>query len=125
MELIADMLMIAGAVGVAVYCQILAGRLKKLSTLESGMGGAIAVLSAQVDDLTRVLEKARGAANGSAASLESLTLRAEAAAAKLELMLATLHDLPEPRREVDPDGHDRKPRFVRRRQQREDLEAAE
>jgi len=125
MELIADMLMIAGAAGVAVYCQILAGRLKKLSTLESGMGGAIAVLSAQVDDLTRVLEKARGAASGSAASLEALTARAETSAAKLELMLATLHDLPEPRPEPEPEGADRKPRFVRRRIPRDDLEAAE
>lgn len=125
MELIADMLMIAGAAGVAVYCQILAGRLKKLSTLESGMGGAIAVLSAQVDDLTRVLEKARGAASGSAASLEALTTRAEASAAKLELMLATLHDLPEPRPEPESEGTDRKPRFVRRRIPRDDLEAAE
>ena len=125
MELIADMLMIAGAAGVAVYCQILGGRLKKLSTLESGMGGAIAVLSAQVDDLTRVLEKARGAASGSAASLEALTARAETSAAKLELMLATLHDLPEPRPEPEPEGADRKPRFVRRRISRDDLEAAE
>lgn len=125
MELIADMLMITGAAGVAVYCQILAGRLKKLSTLESGMGGAIAVLSAQVDDLTRVLEKARGAASGSAASLEALTARAEASAAKLELMLATLHDLPEPRPEPESEGADRKPRFVRRRISRDDLEAAE
>ena len=44
------------------------------------MGGAIAVLSAQVDDMTRALEKARGAANGSAERLEALTARGEAVA---------------------------------------------
>lgn len=127
MELIADVLMSAGAFGAAIYCYVLAGRLKKFTTLESGMGGAIAVLSAQVDDMTRALEKARGAANGSAAGLEALVQRAETVAGKLELMVAALHDLPEspqPAQE-EPAENDRKLRFVRRRAARNDLEAAE
>lgn len=127
MELIADVLMAAGAFGAAIYCYVLAGRLKKFTTLESGMGGAIAVLSAQVDDMTRALEKARGAANGSASGLETLTLRAEAVAGRLELMVAALHDLPEAAApsSVEPIGEERKLRFVRRRSTRPDLEAAE
>ena len=129
MNLIADILMIAGTIGVAVYCYVLAGRLKKFSTLESGMGGAIAVLSAQVDDLTRALEKARGAATGSAATLEALTLRSEMVAARLEVMLASMHDVPEaqPDRRSDAENSDiaRRLRFVRRRSARDDLEAAE
>ena len=129
MNLIADILMIAGTIGAAVYCYVLAGRLKKFSTLESGMGGAIAVLSAQVDDLTRALEKARGAATGSAATLEALTLRSEMVAARLEVMLASMHDVPEaqPDRRSDAENSDiaRRLRFVRRRSARDDLEAAE
>lgn len=125
MDLIANILMIAGSVGVAVYCYVLAARLKRFSTLESGMGGAIAVLSAQVDDLTRALEKARGAATASAATLESLTVRSETVAARLEVLLATMHDLPEPKREPEPDIGYRRIRFVRRRAIRDDLEAAE
>ncbi|HRK41831.1 MAG TPA: hypothetical protein PLH11_02200 [Gemmobacter sp.] len=129
MNLIADILMIAGTIGVAIYCYVLAGRLKKFSTLESGMGGAIAVLSAQVDDLTRALEKARGAATGSAATLEALTVRSEMVAARLEVMLASMHDVPEPRldRRSDSENSDaaRRMRFVRRRTVRDDLEAAE
>lgn len=129
MDLIADILMIAGTLGVAVYCYVLAGRLKKFSTLESGMGGAIAVLSAQVDDLTRALEKARGAATGSAATLEALTVRSEMVAARLEVMLASMHDVPEPRadRRSEAESADlaRRLRFVRRRNSRDDLEAAE
>lgn len=127
MELIADVLMAAGAFGAAVYCYVLAGRLKKFTTLETGMGGAIAVLSAQVDDMTRALEKARGAANGSASSLETLTHRAETVASRLELMLAALHDLPEaaPPPPTEPASEDRKLRFVRRRTARPDLETAE
>lgn len=129
MELIADFLMIAGTFGAAIYCYVLAARLKRFSTLETGMGGAIAVLSAQVDDMTRALEKASIAATGSASSLEALTGRSELAAAKLELLLASLHDLPEARNgagaDSDQGGGERKLRFMRRRPARDDLEAAE
>jgi hypothetical protein len=120
MDLIANILLVAGAFGAAIYCYVLSGRLKKFTTLETGMGGAIAVLSAQVDDMTKALEAARGAAVGSANGLEGLTARAEAAAVKLELFMASLHDLPEA-----PTEEDRRLRVVRRRAVREDLEAAE
>lgn len=95
MEMIADILLGAGAVGAAIYCLVLSRRLKAFNQLETGMGGAIAVLSAQVDDMTRALEAARTAAGNSADALRQLTLRAETASAKLEISLATLHDLPD------------------------------
>lgn len=132
MELISDILLMAGSFGAAVYCFVLSSRLKKFTTLETGMGGAIAVLSAQVDDMTRALEKARGAANGSADSLEALTVRGEAVARKLELLLASLHDLPDPAATPartpppeDPPDEERRLRFVRRRTGRDAVEAAE
>ena len=132
MELIADSLLVAGSFGAAIYCYVLSHRLTRFTTLESGMGGAIAVLSAQVDDMTVALERARGAANGSAESLEELTARGEAVARKLELLVASLHDLPDPKAAPDvpkagrsvPD-EDRRLRFVRRRALRDTLEAAE
>jgi hypothetical protein len=132
MDLIADILLVAGALGAAVYCHVLSARLKTFSTLETGMGGAIAVLSAQVDDMTRALEQARGAATGSASSLEALTARAEAGAARLELLLASLHDLPVAPPRAPPDTvpepvaeEARRPRFFRRRMARAEMEAAE
>lgn len=132
MEMISDILLMAGSFGAAIYCYVLSSRLKKFTTLETGMGGAIAVLSAQVDDMTRALDKARGAANGSAESLEALTLRGETVARKLELLVASLHDLPEPavqppRAQVveEPQDDDRRLRFVRRRSPRDAMEAAE
>lgn len=131
MDLIADILLVAGSFGAAVYCSVLASRLKRFTTLESGMGGAIAVLSAQVDDMTVALEKARGAANSSAEGLETLTARGEAVAKRLELLVASLHDLPEPAPKPQPRvveeaaEEDRKLRFVRRRSTRDTLEAAE
>lgn len=129
MELVADMLLASGAFGAAIYCYVLALRLKRFSTLESGMGGAIAVLSAQVDDMTKALEQARGAAHGSASSLQGLTQRAETVAARLELLVAALHDLPETEtREPPAPEADRRLRFVRRRPRPEaenGMEAAE
>ena len=124
MDLIADILMIAAAFGAAIYCAVLAARLRRFQTLEGGMGGAIAVLSAQVDDMTRALDKARGTASGQAEALEALTLRGEAAAARLDLILASMHDLPEQSEEAERDG-DRRVRVVRRRAPREETEAAE
>lgn len=135
MDLIADILLVAGALGAAVYCYVLAARLKSFATLETGMGGAIAVLSAQVDDMTRALEQARGAAQGSASSLTALTERAEVIGARLEMLVASMHDLPVPGVEqpaatpaVQPEAAaqaERKARFFRRRTARASLEAAE
>lgn len=127
MTFIADILMAAGAFGAAVYCYVLSGRLKKFTTLETGMGGAIAVLSAQVDDMTRALEKARATSADSADGLQVRTARAEAVAARLELLVAALHDLPDQAPSEAPElaEHERRVRFVRRRGGAADLEAAE
>lgn len=141
MNLIADILMAAGSFGAAIYCYVLAARLKKFTALENGMGSAIAVLSVQVDDMTKALEKARTSASGSASSLEGLTSRAETVAARIELLLASMHELPEPGARATPasaasqsapqsapepdEDPDRKLRFIRRRSSRSDMEAAE
>lgn len=95
MQMASDILLGAGAFGAAMYCFVLARRLKKFNNLENGVGGAVAVLSAQVDDMTRTLDQARKAAAHSSATLTALTERAEDAARKLELMMASLHDLPD------------------------------
>jgi len=95
MELIADALLGLGALGATIYCFVLSKRLRKFNNLQNGMGGAVAVLSAQVDDMTRTLDKARHAAGESASVLTDLTDRAEASSRKLEIMMASLHDLPE------------------------------
>lgn len=95
MDLIADILLASGALGAAFYCFVLSRRLSKFNDLENGVGGAVAVLSAQVDDLTKALDRARHGADRETEKLEDLTARAEAAAQQLELMMASMHDLPE------------------------------
>lgn len=94
MELIADILLVAGALGAGFYCYILARRLSRFNDLETGVGGAVAVLSMQVDDLTKTLNAAQAAAGASGESLANLTDRAESVAKRLELMVASMHDLP-------------------------------
>ena len=93
MALIADILLAAGALGAAFYCWVLGRRLKRFNNLENGMGGAVAVLSAQVDDLEKSLASARNAAAVSANDLTALTERAEDVRRQLELQMASLHDV--------------------------------
>lgn len=95
MELVADFLLVAGALGAGFFCYILARRLNRFNDLEKGVGGAVALLSAQVDDLTKTLVAARETSDGSNAALDDLTGRAEAVAQRLELMMASMHDIPE------------------------------
>lgn len=92
---LSDVLLGAGALGAGVYCFVLSRRLRRFTDLERGVGGAVAVLSAQVDDLSRTLQRAEEAAKGSVAGLDQASRRAEAARARLELLMASLHDLPE------------------------------
>ena len=128
MQFISDFLLGAGALAAAIYCLVLSRRLQKFTQLENGMGGAIAVLSAQVDDMTRALDKAQVAAKSSVATLDTMTVRAEGVAEKLELLLASMHDLPEPRPAAppaDPAELARRLRVVRSRPHRDDVEAAE
>lgn len=96
MTLIADIFLAAGALGAAIYCLVLSRRLARFSDLEKGMGGAIAVLSVQVDDMTKALSKAQGTASTAQTDLDAVSARAEAAAQRLELLLASMHDLPAP-----------------------------
>ena len=101
MDLIADILLAAGALGAGFYCFILGRRLNRFNNLEKGVGGAVAVLSAQVDDLTKTLAAAQKTAAVSTDTLVKLTERAEQTSQQLELQMASLHDIPKPS-QTDP-----------------------
>ena len=126
MNVIADVLLAAGAFGAGFYCFVLQRRLIRFNHLEHGMGGAVAVLSAQVDDLTRVMRAAQAGGEAQTARLDEITRRADAAAVRLELLMSSLHDLPdvempESDRNAEPP---RRLRFSRSRH-RPEQEAAE
>jgi hypothetical protein len=108
---LSDILLGAGAIGAALYCLVLSRRLRRLNDLEGGVGGAVAVLSAQVDDLTQTLQRAEAAARAQVATLAEGALRAEAAAQRLALLMASLHDLPDAAEE--PEAPPATPVFVR------------
>lgn len=132
MGLIADLALGLGSLCAAVYCYVLARRLKRFSTLETEMGGAIAVLSAQVDDMTKALKQAQTAARENADRLQVMTERAEAVASRLQEIpsasasapvpspMQTLVDPAEPAADADAQ---RRLRFVRRRQASREQEA--
>lgn len=106
MNLIADILLAAGAFGAAFYCWVLSRRLSRLNSLEGGVGGAVASLTRQVDEMTQALDSANAAAGASTESLQKLTKRAEGVARRLELLVASMHDLPpdeRPSPDLQPD----------------------
>ncbi|WP_394180899.1 hypothetical protein [Yoonia maritima] len=96
MTMIADVFLVAGALAAGFYCYVLSRRLRRFTDLEKGVGGAVAVLSVQVDDLTKTLTHAQSTAKSSVEALDAVSARAESAGQRLSLLVASLHDLPEP-----------------------------
>ena len=96
MEFVADAFLAAGALGAGIYCFVLSRRLARFTDLESGMGAAVALLSRQVDELNSALQSSRRSAETGTETLADLTHQAQAAAKRLELMMASMHDLPGP-----------------------------
>lgn len=92
--MISDILLAVGALGAGLYCLTLSRRLSRFTDLEKGVGGAVAVLSIQVDELTRALDAAQKASGASVSRLDGMNQKAEEAAARLEILLASMHDLP-------------------------------
>jgi outer membrane murein-binding lipoprotein Lpp len=139
MDFLSDLVLAAAAIGAAVYCFILSRRLSALSSLEGGMGSAIAVLSSQVDDLKRLIQAAQKTAGQAGSHLTEQTQRAENVAKRLELLVASMHDLPSatpqeslrspsrwpadavnrhrPEREIEPESPPARARVLRRRRE--------
>ena len=107
MDLLADFFLGAGALAAAFYCLILSRKLTRLKGLDQDLGGAIAVLSKQVDEMTKALDTAQSVAAESSVTLESTTGRAENVADRLEVLLAALHDVAE---ETEPAGTSQTPK---------------
>lgn len=95
MALIADLILVAAALAAGFYCFVLSRRLAAFKDAESGIGSVVSALSAQVDELSNSVTAARKAANASSGSLSELTARAEDVAQRLELMVASMHDIPD------------------------------
>ncbi|SNR54550.1 hypothetical protein EYF88_12845 [Paracoccus sediminis] len=73
--------LLAASLGLGAFCMILSRRLRRLNDLETGLGGAIAVMAAEVDRLDRAIRGARAEATeaGEALSREIAAARTERA----------------------------------------------
>ena len=103
LPILSDLLLLAAAIGAAAYCMILSRRLARLNSVDKGLGGAIAVLSAQVDDLTKALSDARAGSKATAERLAALMAEAETMANDMEEMLAVSHDFIPPAEQNEPE----------------------
>ena len=95
MTIIADILLVAGALGASIYCFVLSKRLKQFNDLENGVGGAVAAMALQVDDLKQVISTAVEQANLASNKTMSAAEKAETIRRQLELQIAALHDIPD------------------------------
>ncbi len=84
LSFLSDILLGAGALAAAFYCVVLSRKLNRLTGLDQELGGAIALLSQQVDEMTLVLQAAQSSATGTRDELTELTTRAEQIAAELQ-----------------------------------------
>ena len=91
----ADIMLISATLGAGIFCLILSRRLTRLSRIDNGLGGAIAVLSAQVDDMSKALAETKTGSEGSATRLEELNTEARTLLEELELMISACHDVGE------------------------------
>lgn len=88
MEILIDLAVACAALLAAAYCLLLSRRLRALTRLDSDVGKAIAVLSKQVDDLTKALVAAEKSNTSAGAALGQQISKAEATARQLELLMA-------------------------------------
>lgn len=102
MDHLLQVLLLAGGLGLGGFCLSLRHRLRKLNDLESGLGGAIAVMAAEVDRLERAIRAARDEATAASEALseEIETARRERAIWDLRqrIGLAAADSVPSARR---------------------------
>ena len=84
MQLLADGLVMFAASVAALYCWILSRRLRSLNDTKNGLGGAIASLTRQVEEVQRSLAEAKTDTQTEAKRLAALVEKAESVAAQVE-----------------------------------------
>jgi Domain of unknown function (DUF6468) len=101
MDLITDGLLAAGAVFAGLYCFVLARRVRALTDLDTGIGGAITTLNRQLAQAEAALAAAKTASAEGRDELRELIASAEAASGRLRMLIAASRD-PEERANGGP-----------------------
>jgi hypothetical protein len=92
MDVIMNGLLIAATLFAGIYCYVLAGRVRALKSLDSGLGGSIVSLTRQIELARTTLEEARTASQDSQRDLSQLVEQAESSATQLRLLVAATKD---------------------------------
>lgn len=73
--------LLVASLGLGIFCLVLSRRLRRLNDLETGLGGAIAIMAAEVDRLDGAIRSARAEATaaGDALAAEIVAARKERA----------------------------------------------
>lgn len=85
-----------GSVGLAFFCVVLSRRLRRLNDLETGLGGAIAIMAAEVDRLEKAIIAARDEARTATEGLATEITRSRSERAHWELQRKLAHAMPPP-----------------------------
>jgi len=107
MSYAADLLLVTASLGAAAYCMVLSRRLTRLGSFDKGIGSAIAVLSAQVEEMKGALGEAKKGSDSAGQHLDDLVRQAQDISAELEMMIAACHDFAETAILVQNDSLDR------------------
>lgn len=91
----ADILVIFASLGAMAYCMVLSRRLSRLTSFDKGLGGAIAVMSSQVDEMKAALKEVKSGSDGAGTQLSDLVFQAKEISSELEMMIAACHDFAE------------------------------
>lgn len=92
MAFIADILLLAAACAAAVYCRLLSQKLQHLGRTDGGLGGAVAALNEQVNELQLTINQVSAGATQKASRLDEVAKRADTISRKLQLLLISLHE---------------------------------
>ena len=69
LTMILPMISVVTALPLAVYCFMLSRRLRRLNDLETGLGGAIAVMTSEISRLDHAIRRARAEAEAASGEL--------------------------------------------------------
>ncbi|UWQ18441.1 hypothetical protein [Jannaschia sp. M317] len=91
--LLSDLLLLSATIGMAIYCRVLSKRLRAFNDLETGIGGTVAALSLQVDQLQSSLQAARSDVDDRTDRMTEGVAAADDRIGRLEMLMAGLEDL--------------------------------
>lgn len=90
---LSDLLLLGATIGLAIYCRRLTLRLQAFNDVDQGLGGTIAALSLQVDDLKDSIAVATAETDDRAARLDAVNTASDDRIGRMEMLLASLEEL--------------------------------